>query len=326
MRRRAFVGFLGATTAAWPSAARAQQPAMPVVGFITPTSLDTQVDRLRALREGLKENGFVEGENMSIAHRWTDNQIDRVPELIADLMQRKATVIATAGDQTALAAKAVTTTTPIVFVAGEDPVSMGLVASLARPGGNMTGVNIFVNEVVAKRLELLRELVPGVARVAVLVNPRNTLTESILKDVEAASRATGLQVQVLNANSSDEIDAAFATFVHRRPDAIFVGGTPLFTSRRVQLILLATRHAIPATYAGRQFPEIGGLMSYGANLVDAWRQIGVYTGRILKGAKPADMPVVQASKLELVINLQAARVLGLTVPPGLLARADEVIE
>jgi len=314
------------SAAMWPLAARAQQPAMPVVGFITPTSLDTQVDRLRALREGLKENGFVEGENMSIAHRWTDNQIERVPELIAELMQRKATVIATAGDQTALAAKAVTTTTPIVFVAGEDPVSMGLVASLARPGGNMTGVNIFVNEVVAKRLELLRELVPGVARVAVLVNPRNTLTESILKDVAAASRATGLQVQVLHANTSDEIDAAFATIVHQRPDAIFVGGTPLFTSRRVQLILLATRHAIPATYAGRQFPEIGGLMSYGANLVDAWRQIGVYTGRILKGAKPADMPVVQASKLELVINVQAARVLGLTVPPGLLARADEVIE
>jgi len=325
MRRREFIGFLGGT-AAWPLAARAQQPAMPVVGFITPTSLDTQVDRLRALREGLKENGFVEGENMSIAHRWTDNQIERVPELIAELMRRKATVIATAGDQTALAAKAVTTTTPIVFVAGEDPVSMGLVASLSRPGGNMTGVNIFVNEVVAKRLELLRELVPGLARVAVLLNPRNTLTESILKDVAAASRATGLQVQVLHANTSDEIDAAFATFVHQRPDAIFVGGTPLFTSRRVQLILLATRHEIPATYAGRQFPEIGGLMSYGANLVDAWRQIGVYTGRILKGAKPADMPVVQASKLELVINVQAARVLGLTVPPGLLARADEVIE
>jgi putative ABC transport system substrate-binding protein len=203
---------------------------------------------------------------------------------------------------------------------------MGLVASLARPGGNMTGVNIFVNEVVAKRLELLRELAPGVSRVAVLVNPRNTLTESILRDVAAASRATGLQVQVLNANTSDEIDAAFATFARERPDAIFVSGTPLFTSRRVQLILLATRHAIPATYAGRQFPEIGGLMSYGASLVDAWRQVGVYTGRILKGAKPADLPVVQASKLELVINAQAAKVLGLTVPPQLLARADEVIE
>jgi putative ABC transport system substrate-binding protein len=325
MTRRQFITLLGGA-ASWPLAARAQQPAMPVVGLITPTSPDTQVDRLRALREGLKENGFVDGENMSIAHRWTENQIDRLPELVADLMQRKVAVIATAGDQTALAAKATTTTIPIVFVAGEDPVSMGLVASIARPGGNMTGVNIFVNEVVAKRLELLRELVPGVTRVAVLVNPRNTLTESILRDVAAASRAMGLQAQVLNVNTSDEIDAAFATFVRERPDAIFVSGTPLFTSRRVQLILLATRHAIPATYAGRQFPEIGGMMSYGASLSDAWRQVGVYTGRILKGAKPADLPVVQATKLELVINAQAARVLGLTVPPTLLARADEVIE
>src|SRR5215831_19807390 len=325
IKRRKFITLLGGA-AAWPLAARAQQPAMPVIGFLTPTSPDAQADRLRAFRLGLKETGHIEGENVTIAYRWADNQIDRVPELVADLVHRKAAVIATVGDQTALAAKATTTTIPIVFVAGEDPVSMGLVASLARPGGNMTGVNIFVNEVVAKRLELLRELVPGLARVAVLVNPRNTLTETILRDVAAASRAMGLQAQVLNVNTSDEIDAAFATFVRERPDAIFVSGTPLFTSRRVQLILLATRHAIPATYAGRQFPEIGGLMSYGANLTDAWRQVGVYTGRILKGARPADLPVVQASKLELVINAQAARVLGLTVPPQLLARADEVIE
>jgi len=312
---------------AWPLAARAQQPAMPVIGFLTPTSPDAQADRLRAFRLGLKETGHIEGENVTIAYRWADNQIDRVPELVADLVHRKAAVIATVGDQTALAAKAATTTIPIVFVTGEDPVRLGLVTSLARPGGNMTGVNIFVNEVVAKRLELLRELVPGVARVAVLINPANfSSNESTLRDMAAAARVMGLQVQVFNADTGGQIDAAFATLVRERPDAIFVSGSPLFTSQRVQLILLATRHAVPATYAGRQFPEIGGLMSYGANLTDAWRQVGVYTGRILKGVRPADLPVMQASKLELVINAQAARVLGLAVPPQLIARADEVIE
>jgi putative tryptophan/tyrosine transport system substrate-binding protein len=324
MKRRKFITLLGGT-AVWPLVARAQQPAMPVVGFVTPTSADTQADRLRAFRQGLKENGFVEGENVAITYRWAENQIDRIPELVADLVQRKVTVIATVGDQVALAAKATTTTIPIVFVSGEDPVRLGLVNSLARPGGNMTGVNIFVNEVVAKRLELLRELVPGVARVAVLINPAVN-SEAMLKDIAAAARAMGLQARVLTANTSGEIDAAFATLVSERPDAIFVSGTPLFTSQRVQLILLATRHAIPATYAGRQFPEIGGLMSYGANLADAWRQVGVYAGRILKGAKPAELPVVQSTKFELVINAQAARVLGLTVPPTLLATADEVIE
>jgi putative ABC transport system substrate-binding protein len=241
------------------------------------------------------------------------------------LVQRKVTVIATVGDHVALAAKAATPTIPIVFVSGEDPVRLGLVNSLARPGGNMTGVNIFVNEVVAKRLELLRELVPGVARVAVLINPAVN-TEATLRDIATAASTMGLKVQILNANTDGEIDAAFATLARERPDGVFVSGAPLFTSQRVQLILLATRHAIPATYAGRQFPEIGGLMSYGANLADAWRQVGLYAGHILKGAKPADLPVVQATKLELVINAQAAKVLGLTVPPQLLARADEVIE
>ncbi len=325
MRRRDFISLVGGAAATWPRAARAQ-PAMPVVGFVTPTSADTQADRLRAFRQGLKENGFVEGENVAITYLWAENQIDRIPELVADLLQRKATVIATVGDQVALAAKAATTTIPIVFVSGEDPVRLGLVNSLARPGGNMTGVNIFVNEVAAKRLELLRELVPAAMRVGVLVNPANTSTEAILRDVESAARAMGLQARVLNANTSGDIDAAFATLVSERLDAIFVGGAPLFTSQRVQLILLATRHAIPATYAGRQFPEIGGLMSYGANLADAWRQVGLYAGHILKGAKPADLPVVQTNKLELVINTHAAKVLGLTVPPQLIARADEVIE
>lgn len=325
MRRRDFISLVGGAAATWPRAARAQ-PAMPVVGFVTPTSADTQADRLRAFRQGLKENGFVEGENVAITYLWAENQIDRIPELVADLVQRKATVIATVGDQVALAAKAATTTIPIVFVSGEDPVRLGLVNSLARPGGNMTGVNIFVNEVAAKRLELLRELVPAAMRVGVLVNPANTSTEAILRDVESAARAIGLQARVLNANTSGDIDAAFATLVSERLDAIFVGGAPLFTSQRVQLILLATRHAIPATYAGRQFPEIGGLMSYGANLADAWRQVGLYAGHILKGAKPADLPVVQTNKLELVINTHAAKVLGLTVPPQLIARADEVIE
>src|SRR5262249_616134 len=324
IKRRKFITLLGGA-AAWPLAARAQQPAMPVIGFLTPTSPDAQADRLRGFRQGLKETGHIEGENVTIVYRWAENQLDRVPELVADLVHRKVAVIAIAADHVALAAKAATTTIPIVFVAGEDPVRLGLVTSLARPGGNMTGVNIFVNEVVAKRLELLRELVPGVARVAVLSSPVVS-TESTLRDMAAGAPALGMQVQGFNAKTGGEIDASFATLVRERPHAIFVTGAPLFTSQRVQLILLATRHAVPATYAGRQFPEIGGLMSYGASLADAWRQVGVYTGRILKGVRPADLPVMQASKLELVINAQAARVLRLAVPPQLLARADEVIE
>ena len=324
MNRREFISLIGGT-AVFPVAAHAQ-PAMPMVGFLSPASPDALLYSLRAFHQGLKDTGYVDRENVAIEYRWAENQIDRLPELAAELVRRQVAVIATPISG-ALAAKAVTTTIPIVFVAGEDPVRLGLVASLARPGGNMTGVNIFANELVAKRLELLRELVPGVARVAVLVNPGNPATaETSLRDVHDAARAIGLQVQVLNASTGGEIDAAFATVVRERPDAIFVSGEPLFTSRRVQLVLLATRYAVPATYAGRQFPEIGGLMSYGASLTDAWRQVGAYAGRILKGAKPADLPVVQSSKFELVINAQAARVVGLTVPPQLLARADEVIE
>ena len=325
IERRAFIQLLGGA-AAWPLAASAQHPAMPVVGFLHPGTPDAVTYTVRAFRQGLKDIGYIEGENVAIDYRWADGRFERLPDLAAELVSRQVAVIATptAG---ASAAKSATSLIPIVFVAGEDPVRLGLVASLARPGGNMTGINIFATELAAKRLELLRELVPGLARVALLVNPASFDTaKGTLRDVQAAAPGIGLQIQVLNASTSIEIDAAFATLAQERSDAVFVSGDPLFTYRRVQLILLATRHAVPAAYAGRQFPEIGGLMSYGASLTDAWRQVGAYTGRILKGAKPADLPVVQSSKFELVINVQAAKVLGLTVPPTLLARAEEVIE
>jgi putative ABC transport system substrate-binding protein len=326
MRRREFISLLGGA-AVCPLAARAQQPSMPVIGFLHPTSLDTYADRLRPFREGLKDAGFIAGENVAIEYRWAENQMDRLPALAAELARRQVAVIAAPGPPAARAAKAATTTIPIVFLMNEDPVRLGLVASLARPGGNLTGINIFSAELAAKRLDLLRELVPGAARVGVLVNPVNaTTTESTLRDVEPAARAIGLQIQVLNASTSREIDAAFATFVRERPDAVFVGADSFFVSRRVQLTNLAVRHAVPAIYSARDFAEVGGLMSYGASLTDASRQMGVYTGRILKGAKPADLPVVQSTKFELVINAQTARMLGLTVPQTLLVAADEVIE
>jgi putative tryptophan/tyrosine transport system substrate-binding protein len=328
IRRREFITLLGGTAAAWPLAAGAQQPAMPVIGFLYPTSPDTNADRLRGFRQGLKETGYVEGENVAIEYRWAENQMDRLPPLAAELVRRQVAVIAaTGGLDSALAAKTATTTIPIVFSVTEDPVRLGLVASLARPGGNMTGVNLVVGELTAKRLALLRELVPGAARVAVLVNPANTVNaETTLRDVEPAARAMGLQIKVLKASTSREIEAAFATFVRERPDALLVGGDPFFRARRVQLANLASHHSIPATYALRDYAEAGGLMSYGSNLTDSYRQIGVYTGRILKGAKPADLPVVQSTRFELVLNAPTARMLGLTVPPQLLATADEVIE
>jgi putative ABC transport system substrate-binding protein len=328
MRRREFITLLGGAAAAWPLAVRAQQSAMPVIGHLNPQSPDGQTGRLRGFRQGLKEAGYVEGENVAIEYRWAEGQFDRLPALAAELVRRQASVIvATGGPASAMAAKAATTTIPIVFNVNEDPVGLGLVASVARPGGNLTGINFLSTELAAKRLELLRELVPGAARVAVLVNPANARTaEATLRDAEAAARAMGLEIQVLNSSTSREINATFAGLGRARPDALFVGGDGFFVSRRVQLVNLASRHVVPAIYDARQFPEVGGLMSYGSNIEDAWRQVGVYAGRVLKGAKPADLPVVQSSKFELVINAETARMLDLTIPPTLLSVADEVIE
>jgi putative ABC transport system substrate-binding protein len=328
VKRREFITLLGGAAVAWPLTARAQQPAMPVVGFLDLTSPQTSVDQLRAFRQGLKDTGYIEGENVTIEQRWAEGRFDRLPALAAELVRRRVAVIATSGGSAAaFAAKAATATIPIVFMAGEDPVKLGLVASLARPGGNLTGVNLVISELTAKRLGLLHELVPRASRVAVLVNPANTANaETTLRDVEPAARDMGLQIQILKASTSGEIEAAFANFVRERPDALFVGNDAFLTSRRVQLVHLATRHAIPTTYTVRDFAEVGGLMSYGVNITDALRQVGIYAGRILKDAKPADLPVVQSSKFELVINAVTARMLGLDVPATLLARADEVIE
>jgi putative tryptophan/tyrosine transport system substrate-binding protein len=325
MRRREFITLLGGAAVTWPLAARAQQQPLPVIGLLDQRSPDALADRLRGFRQGLKDAGFVEGQNATIEYRWAENQVDRLPELAADLVRRQvAVIVAPGGLASALAAKAATTTIPILFTIAADPVSLGLVASLARPGGNLTGINFLSGELTAKRLELLRELVPAATRVAVLVNPANA--ENPEREIEAAARAVGLQIQVLNAGTIREINAAFATFVRERPHALFVGLDPFFNSRRIQLVHLATRHAVPASYPARDFAEVGGLMSYGANIVDAWRQVGSYAGRILKGAKPADLPVVQSSKFELVINAQTATMLGLAVPDKLLVAADEVIE
>ena len=327
IKRRDFLTLLGGAAAAWPRTAGAQQT-MPVIGYLNPSPADASAERLRVFRQGLKEAGYVEGENVVVEYRWADNQVDRLPELAADLVRRKVAVIAATGaNSPAFAAKAATSTIPIVFAVSEDPVRLGLVTSLARPGGNLTGINFLNAELTAKRLELLRELVPMAIRVAVLVNPTNVTTAEIsLRDVEPAARSMGLQIQVLRASTSGELNAVFATFASERPDALFVVQDPFFGTRRVQLAQLATRYAIPATYSARDYAEVGGLMTYGVNIVDAYRQVGIYTGLILKGAKPSDLPVVQSTKLDLVINAQTARLLGLTIPPTLLARADEVIE
>jgi putative ABC transport system substrate-binding protein len=328
MKRRDFVTLLGGAAATWPIGARAQQAAMPVIGMLNSASREGFDELLRAFRQGLRDAGYVEGENVTIEYRWAENQVDRLPDLAAELVRRRVSVIATTGGPTsALAAKAATSTVPVVFVVAGDPVRGGLVASLGRPGGNLTGTNFFNFELGAKRLEILRELVPGLARLAVLVNPANAaITEATLRDVEPAARELGLQMQVLEAKDSRDIDRAFGTFLRARPDALFVSSGPFFSTRRVQLVLLTARHAVPATYAGREYVEAGGLLSYGASRTDAYRQVGVYIGRILKGASPAELPVVQSTKFELVINLQTAKILELEVPPSLLARADEVIE
>ena len=327
MRRREFITLLGGAAAVWPRAARAQQGTMPVIGFLHSASPDGNADRVRTFRQGLKETGFVEGENVAIEYRWADSQVERLPALATELVRRGVAVIVVFGPVVAFAAKAATTTIPIVFVVPEDPVRLGLVTSLARPGGNLTGINFFPAEVTGKRLELLRELVPTAVRIAVLVEPTNpTSTESTLRDVEGASRAMGLQMQVFKVSTSREIDAVFEGFVRERPDALLAPISAFLMDRRVQLALQAAICRVPATYPLREFVEAGGLMSYGASLRDAYRQVGTYAGRILKGAKPADLPVVQATKFELVINAQTARMLGLDVPHSLLARADEVIE
>src|SRR5262245_18881330 len=327
LNRREIITLLGGAAATWPLAARAQQAAMPGIGVVHSASPDGNADRVRGFRQGLKESGFVEGENVAVEYRWADNQVDRLPALAADLVRRQVVAIAAIGPPPAFAAKAATTTIPIVFLVPEDPVRLDLVASLARPGASLTGVNWFPAEVAAKRLEHLRQLVPGVTRVVVLVDPATTTTnESTLRDVEAAAGAMGMQTQALNAGSSREIDEVFANIVRARPDALLIATSAFFADRRVQLALQAMRHTIPATYPFREFPEAGGLMSYGASLRDALRQVGAYTGRILRGAKAADLPVAQSTKFELVINHQTARILGLTVPDKLLAAADEVIE
>jgi putative ABC transport system substrate-binding protein len=328
MRRRDFMTLAGTAAAAWPLAASAQQAAIPVIGFLDSRSPDAMGSRLGGFRQGLKEAGYVEGENVTVAYRWADNQVDRLQELAADLVRRQVAVIATTGGPTtALAAKAATATIPIVFLVGEDPTRLGLVTSLARPSSNLTGINLFVNELEAKRLELLHELVPRAARIAVIVNSADVRnTETTLREVETAARAIGLQIQVFKVSSSRQIDVAFESMGRDRPDAVFVGAAAFLNARRVQLVGAAAFHRLPATYPLREAAEAGGLMTYGPSIVDAYRQWAAYAGRILKGAKPADLPVVQSTKFELVINAQTARTFGLAVPQTLLVAADEVIE
>jgi putative ABC transport system substrate-binding protein len=325
MKRREFITLLGGA-AAWPLAARAQQPAMPVVGFIRDGSADAA--HVAPFRKGLNETGYVEGQNVTVEYHWLEGRYDRLPALMADLVRRQVAVIATPGGNTvARAAKAATATIPIVFGVSEDPVRLGLVASLARPGGNATGINFFVTEVTAKRLRLLHDMVPKAVRVAVLVNPGNpSIAESTIRDVREAAPTIGLQIQTLNASTIGEIDVAFATLERERPDALFVATDAFYTSRRGQFATLTARNRIPAAYANRDLVAAGALMSYGTDIADAFRQVGVYTGSILKGAKPADLPVLQSTKFEFVINPQTARALGIEVPPGVLSIADEVIE
>src|SRR5262249_5379643 len=327
IRRRKFLATLGGAAAGWPLAARTQQPAMSVVAFVRDGTADASARYVAAFRKGLSEVGVVEGQNVTVEYHWLEGRYDRLPALMADLVRRQVAVMATVGHVATLAAKAATATIPIVFGVGDDPVRQGLVASFAWPGGNATGINFFNQEVASKRLRLLHELVPNAVRVAVLVNPANaSATETLLRIVQEAAPTIGLQIQILKASTSREIDAAFATIERERPDALFVGGDAFFISRAVQFATLTARSRIPATYTVRDHVTVGGLMSYGTDFPEAFRQVGVYTGKILKGAKPTELPVTQSTKFELVINLQTARSLGIEVPPGVLSIVDEVIE
>jgi putative ABC transport system substrate-binding protein len=324
--RREFITLIGGA-AAWPVTSRAQQVVMPVIGYLDAAAASERTNVVALFRQGLADAGYVEGQNVTIEFRWADGDYRRLPELAADLVRRKVNVIATPGTgAAAFAAKAATATIPIVFGVGQDPVKTGLVASLARPGGNATGVNFLTNELVAKRMGLLRELLPDAARVAALINPTDVISDSIIENVQTAADASGTRLVLLRASTAREIDTAFATMARDRPDALFVAPGTFFNARRVQLIVLAAHHRIPTTYPLRAYAEAGGLMSYGTNQLEMFRQVGFYTGRILKGTKPADLPVVQSTRFEFVINLNTVRALGLDIPPTLLARADEVIE
>ena len=326
MRRREFITLLGGV-AVWPVAARTQQAAMPVIGFLHAGLPESFAHLVAAFRKGLSESGYVEERSVTIEFRWAQGQYDRLPELAAELVRRRvAVIVAPGGMPAAIAAKAATTTIPIVFGTGSDPVQYGLVASLSRPGGNVTGVSAMNVELTAKRLGLLHDLLPGAAHFAVLVNPNSPFTESAITDLRKAASSIGRQLEVLTASTNHDINAAFATLVQKRADALFINGDAFFTSRVVQLATLAVHHRVPAIYSVREFVAVGGLISYGASFADMFRQVGIYTGRILRGEKPADLPVLQATRFELVINAQTARMLGLTVPEKLLVAADEVIE